>query len=187
MPLQEQSTPIAHSSSLQSLQVPLPEFVAVCSPLHCRTSGHSVAHGTNGGGMAGTPKGCCEPTHLKQISFGSVDMEQMWLCLDGARIPALCWSIPGKGGGKSRGQDSGCAKLLWGISKQTHKRFAPRQCLRCSTREAAGLPRVPTMCTTPLFCVLSFRPGSLEQNTKLNGWNKTHLKIFKRKPVQFPS
>lgn len=146
------------------------EFGVVYNSLlqHCRATGYDVGDAADGG-IAGTPRACREPTHPEFNSFRNADVEQMWLCLGGARIPALCQRLPGKEG-RSTSQNSGCAKLLWGVSKHTHKHLVLLRCWHWSMHEAAaGLPHVPTMCTTSLLCVFSFRPGSLEQNTKCNG------------------
>lgn len=73
---------IASLSSLQPLPVRLSEFVVVSTI--AEHLGMLLERGPSGG-MAGTPRSCCEPTHTEFNSFKSADVEQMWLCLDGAR------------------------------------------------------------------------------------------------------
>lgn len=57
---------------------------------------------------------------------------------------------------------------MWGIMQCTYKHFIVQQWLCWSTQEIVGLPCVLVMCTVLLPCVFSFRPGSVEQNTKCN-------------------
>jgi len=164
---------IACPSSSQSLLVCLSELVVVRSLLlqHCRASGHCVGDGGNGGD-GWHPRGCCQSTHPEFSSSRGVDVEQMWLCWGGARIPVLCQRIPGEGR-SSASQNRGCTKLPWGISKHTHKHFALPQCWHWSMREAAVLSHVPTMRTPPLL----FSPSNLA------AWSRTQNVMQETKPT----
>lgn len=135
------------------------------------------------GRMVDNPRSCHESANPDFNYFRSVDIEQMWWFLHSARIPALFQEK----GQKVWAKNLECTKFLWGIIKDTHKRFVPLWRLHWSTRFALEQQFYHRYQWSVLCCswaVLSFKPGSLEQNTKHNVWSKTCSKIVKRKPVQ---